>query len=174
MRTQLKYLLPIALFMVISASAAQAQDANCNCGEIVKRLQEENDQLKMKLEQIEAEQRRRTVDSQELANELKKLQAAESQKLPVHTAPTNGKRLSPQEVMQGLNQLNENVKVCGQDGNLAVSFNIDKTGTVTNLKATAGSFKDTPIEQCILTVIQEYKFPQSENPANGIKYNFKL
>ena len=167
----LKYLLPIAIFMGIAASAAQAQDANCNCGEIVKQLQEENEQLKAKLAQVDANEKRRAADSQALIKELNRLQeqrAANSSSDSPNPTHKNGKSLSPKVVKEALTQINQEVQVCGKDGKLSVTFGVDEKGKVVNLQATGGEFKDTPIEKCILTIIEVRRLPgRSPSPSPG-------
>ncbi len=160
--------------MGIAASTAQAQDANCNCGEIVKQLQAENEQLKVKLAQAEADNKRRAVDTQAIEDEIKKLQNKEKTNASKETPPTNSKRLSPEEVKESLIQMQKKANKCGHNGNLTVSFGIDETGKVINLNAISGSFNNTPVGQCILDVIQKHRFPEREQQTNGIKYNFIL
>lgn len=173
MHNPLKCIFPIVFFMGIAASTAQAQDANCNCGEIVKQLQEENARLRGELHQAQTDNKRRSANAQELEDELKKLLDNKTNATK-DEPPTNSKRLSPEEVKESLIQMQKKANKCGHNGNLTVSFGIDETGKVINLNAISGSFNNTPVGQCILDVIQKHRFPEREQQTNGIKYNFIL
>lgn len=177
MHNPLKCIFPIVFFMGIAASTAQAQDANCNCGEIVKQLQEENARLRGELHQAQTDHMRRSTNAQELEKELSRLRdqaATNSSANPPNVPQTTRKTLPPDVVKDALIQMIQEAKKCGNDGNLVVSFGVDEKGKVVNLNATGGTLKDTPVEKCIFAIIENHHFPKSEEPTHGIKNNFKL
>jgi hypothetical protein len=52
---------------------------------------------------------------------------------------------------------------------------LTSSGKAKNVTAVGGTFKGTPTEKCILTVVEKHNFPEfSGADVNGIKYKYQL
>ncbi len=95
--------------------------------------------------------------------------------LPAPPAAPKGKGPSKDEVMNALKASNTKAAKCGKGGNLVVSMTLTSAGKATKISAVSGSFKGTPTEKCILTVVEKHNFPEFSGAAvSGVKWNYKL
>lgn len=89
--------------------------------------------------------------------------------------PPKGKGPSTEAVKNALIASQTKAAKCGKNGNLVVSMTLTGAGKAKNVTAVSGSFKGTPTEKCILTVVEKHNFPDFTGPdVSGVKYNYKL
>lgn len=85
-----------------------------------------------------------------------------------------GKGPSQDDVKNALVDSATKAKKCAKNGNLVVSMTLTGKGSAKNIKADSGTFKGTPTERCILTVVEKHNFPTFSGKDVPVKYNYKL
>lgn len=171
--------------------------------ERVAKLQLELEIARQKQQELEIEAKRRVVDQEAVrlqleAQEANKAKVDEvanagadnkgssskgSSKKPsgndgagtaVEAKAPAGKGPSPDEVKNALVDSATKAKKCAKNGNLVVSMTLTGKGNAKNIKADSGTFKGTPTERCILTVVEKHNFPTFSGKDVPVKYNYKL
>ena len=90
-------------------------------------------------------------------------------------AAAKGKGLAPEDAKKALQASASKAAKCGKNGNLVVTMTLTSSGKAKNVTAVGGTFKGTPTEKCILTVVEKHNFPEfSGADVNGIKYKSQL
>ena len=90
-------------------------------------------------------------------------------------AAAKGKGLAPEDAKKALQASASKAAKCGKNGNLVVTMTLPSSGKAKNVTAVGGTFKGTPTEKCILTVVEKHNFPEfSGADVNGIKYKYQL
>ena len=90
-------------------------------------------------------------------------------------ADAKGKGLAPEDAKKALQASASKAAKCGKNGNLVVTMTLTSSGKAKNVTAVGGTFKGTPTEKCILTVVEKHNFPEfSGADVNGIKYKYQL
>lgn len=90
-------------------------------------------------------------------------------------AAAKGKGLAPEDAKKALQASASKAAKCGKNGNLVVTMTLTSSGKAKNVTAVGGTFKGTPTEKCILTVVEKHNFPEfSGADVNGIKYKYQL
>ncbi len=90
-------------------------------------------------------------------------------------AAAKGKGLAPEDAKKALQASASKAAKCGKNGNLVVTMTLTSSGKAKNVTAVGGTFKGTPTEKCILTVVEKHNFPEfSGADVNGIRYKYQL
>ncbi|MCL2326276.1 MAG: hypothetical protein FWC40_07285 [Proteobacteria bacterium] len=90
-------------------------------------------------------------------------------------ATPKGAGPTPEAVRSSLADAKKKAEKCAKDGNLVVSMTLSGNGKASSISVLSGSFKGTPTEKCIVTVIERHPFPTfTGSPVTGVRYDFKL
>ncbi len=96
-----------------------------------------------------------------------------SSKAPA-AAPKKSGKPNAAAVKKALFASQAKAKKCAKNGNLVVSFKLMPNGKASAVKAVGGSFKGSPTERCILTVIKKSEFPKFSGSPQTVKFRYKL
>lgn len=134
--------------------------------------------------QLEAQEANKTKEEEETAaddsDSKKPTRRASAKAAPSKASDTTSKKApagkgpSPNEVKSALQDSNGKAKKCAKNGNLVVSMTLTSKGNAKNVKGVSGSFKGTPTERCIITVIERHSFPTFSGKDVPVRYNYKL
>ena len=153
--------------LAAEAMAAQRVKDAQKVAEEVQKRQEEAERLKREEEQ--SQQAKPSTKSSGSSSSTASAAAASKPAAP------KGKGPSPDAVKAALQASASKAGKCGKNGNLVVSMTLTGSGKAKNVTAASGSFKGTPTEKCILTVVEKHNFPPfSGADVSGVKYNDKL